>query len=105
MNKNKKLIMGLIVVFNILVFLFTISFTIIAFTNMNNWAIFLLWYLTLPIHISTIVSSIIFILQLIIIRDKAKRKQILIKHMSIVAIVYVTIIILLTVIFISNNII
>lgn len=105
MNKSKKIIIGLIAVFNIFVFLFSILFTIIAFTNMPNWAMFLLWYFTLPLHISTIVSFTIFILQLILIRDKTKRKEILIKHISIVAIIYFAIIIILTLIFISNGIV
>jgi len=84
-----------------LVFLAVIGFTILTFTNTSNWALFLLWYITLPIHFTIVIFGFIGLVKVVKKQDATTRKQKLLKFLPIVSIVNAIGIILIIVILLT----
>jgi len=83
----RKLLTCLAIFLNALVFSVAIGFTILTFSYLSNVALFLFWYLTLPIHLTIVIFGMIGLVKLVTKRDNITRKQKFLKFLPIVSIV------------------
>lgn len=98
---NRKLLKSVLGIFNGLIFLAAISLSVFTFTNIDNWALLILWFITLPVHFSMIVFGIILLIIVLKNKNPQVRGLLLNKWLPIMAVVNIVCIVIFVIILLT----